>query len=252
MFKLNSRAFILIIIFSLVGHAQTQAQIYTIGVENIKYLPYYDHENNEEYIGFARDILDMFAKHGGYSFVYEVLPLNRLRNDFLDKKIDFKFPDNPYWKSERRVGVNINYSEPVVGFIDGLMVLPENKGKSESALKNIGVVAGFTPWSYFDLIESGKISVTENESVTGILKQVINNRIDGSYLNVSVAKYQLSETLKLDHALVFDPDLPHTKSSYYFSSIKHPGVIKEFNRFLVSQKVEIDKLKKKYEIDIIE
>jgi len=42
------------------------------------------------------------------------------------------------------------------------------------------------------------------------------------------------------------------KSSYFLSSIKHPEIIEGFNQFLANQKKQIDALKRKYKVDIID
>ncbi|UUZ54515.1 hypothetical protein LP419_40425 [Massilia sp. H-1] len=73
--------------------------------------------------------------------------------------------------------------------------------------------------------------------------------LDGAYINVEVAKYQLREMLHQPDSLVFDPDLPHTKDFYYFSSVKHPKVIQEFNTFLATEVVQYEQIRKKLGIE---
>jgi polar amino acid transport system substrate-binding protein len=125
------------------------------------------------------------------------------------------------------------------------MVLPSNKGKALAQIKKIEVVAGFTPWLYIDLINEGKIILTENFSVGATLKKALKNRVDAVYLNIAVGKYLL-KTSKRKDALVFDDSIPYSKSAYLLSSIKHPDIIQKFNKFLLSSKSQIDTLKKKY------
>lgn len=227
-----------------------QARDFTIGVEDIDYLPYYGREQGR-YIGYAREVLDLFAQQSGHRFSYEARPVRRLYLEFMKRgELDFKFPDSPGWKASQRQGVSIHYSEPVAEYIDGLMVRPENKGKrGVDELKQIGTVSGFTPWSYLDLIKAGRIRVAENSSTTGVLKQVLKKRVDGAYINVAVAKHQLRAIIRLERGLVFDPTLPHIKSSYLLSSIKHPEVITQFAAFLRTRKDDIAALKRKYSID---
>jgi len=245
-----ARAIVVIIIWAIIGFGNAQGQTYIVGVERIKYAPYYDHDNAQEYVGFAREVLQMFAELKGHTLVFKILPIKHLYYDFFREELDFKFPDNPYWQSARRKELAIYYSDPVVNFIDGIMVLPENKGKGVHKLSNIGLIGGFTPRSYLDLIEAGKIAVIENFHVKGLLKQVLNKHIDGAYVNISVAKYQLRNTLKQENSLVFDPDLPHMNGSYYLSSIKHPKVVAAFNKFLQSHAKQINALKRKHGLDI--
>jgi len=87
---------------------------------------------------------------------------------------------------------------------------------------------GFTAWDYLDLINSKKVILKENTDFIGVLKHVINKNTD---------------------ALVFDNSLPYTKSAYYFSSIKYPEIIEEFNKFLLEEKDFVLKLKIKYKVE---
>ena len=85
------------------------------------------------------------------------------------------------------------------------------------------------------LIKSGSITVNDGNSLNSVVKQALNNRVDGAYFNVSVAKYFLEHQLKKPNVLIFDESLPHTTSNYHFSSIKHPEIIKQFNAWQIEQ-----------------
>lgn len=232
------------------GADALHAKTFTVGVENLKYYPHYDNQDGS-YVGFARDLLDAFADRQGYTFSYKMRPVKRLYAEFLNKKaLDFKYPDNSYWQGDMKKGKKVLYSTSVVSYIDGLMVAPSDKGNGISNIKKIGTVRGFTPWTYLDMINQGKVKVIENNSFIGLIKQTLKGRVDGAYLNVSVAKYQLDEVMKKKGALVFDESLPHTRSSYYFSTIKHPKIIKEFNAFIKDDKTLVNKIKRKYKLSL--
>jgi len=226
---------------------------FTIGVEAQKYYPQFDNENGDVYFGFARDLLDMFAKEKGYQFAYKIRPVKRLFHEFVEKQAyDFKYPDNPVWQSGMKKGKNVVYSDSVVKYIDGVMVLTENLSKDLTTFKSLGTVRGFTPYPFLDLIEKKKVKLNENNNFLSLLKMVMAKRIDGAYINVSVARHNLKEILKKSDAIVFNPKLPHIKDSYYLSSIKQPTVIAEFNEFLVNKKAQIDQLKEKYNVGILD
>ena len=135
--------------------------------------------------------------------------------------MDFKIPANEYWQSDIKKSKNltISYSDPVVNFIDGVMVLPENIGGGVAEINSLGGVAGFTPWSYLGQINSGAIKVKENNSITGILGQGILGRVQGVYINIDVGKYYLNNELNASDKLVFDEALPHIKSSGSFENL---------------------------------
>lgn len=224
---------------------------YVIGVERIQYLPYYTYDT-DEYSGFARELFDMFAKDEGISFEYKVLPVRRLFKDFLKGKnspLDFKFPDHKYWKKDLKEGKGVKYSNPVIGYIDGVMVLPKNIKKGKPDLKTLGTARGFTPWDYLGDIKNKTIKVSENNSFTGLLNQAINGRIDGAYINISVAEHNLANIIKNPGKLVFNASLPHTKSAYHLSSTKHPDMIKKFDDWMKKNEGSIASLKQKWKLD---
>ncbi|MCP4161279.1 MAG: transporter substrate-binding domain-containing protein [Deltaproteobacteria bacterium] len=223
------------------------AKEYIIGVEKLDYMPYYSGKG-KEYKGFIRDLLDAFAKEKGYTFKYKPLPVRRLFNLFINKKVDFKFPDNPNWKSGIKKGKDVIYSDIVIKTIDGVLVLPENKGKGIKGLKKLGTVMGFTPWPYKKMIDKGKIKSYENPNFQGLLKQVLAGKISGAYINVVVAAYQLDKKLNKAGDLVYDPGLPSDRSNFLMSTIKHKDVITLLNKYLVKNKKFVKSLKKKYEI----
>lgn len=223
---------------------------YTIGVEDIAFLPHFSYEN-DSYSGFAKELLDTFAKSYGYTFKYEARPTARLYAEYINgNRFDFKYPDNPYWQALRKTGKKVIYSQPIVAYIDGVMVLPERKGAGIENLKKLATMRGFTLRNYLDLITMKKVEIYENNSFISLLKMALMKRVDGAYINIEIARHQLEHVLKKPNALVFDPSLPYTKDFYALSSLKHPEMIKEFNSFLIQERKLIDTLKKKYKVGI--
>lgn len=228
------------------------APVYRVGVEDLMYLPYYA-DDQGDFIGYARELLDAFAMAEGLRFVYVPLPVTRLFVNFLSRTsdLDFKFPDNGYWQSEMKKNVHVVYSDPVVGYIDGVMVLPQNKGKGVGALHTLGTIAGFTPIKYEEPIRSGKLKVAEYKNFTGLVADVRQGKVDGAYLNVLVAQYQLDAVFKANGGLEFDAGLPYVESAYHVSTIKHPDVIQRLNLYLQQHRSEVDALKRKHHVDLI-
>lgn len=239
----------LVIMFS-VEVVFAESNTYVIGIEDIDYIPFYSGTQKDKCGGYAGEFLDTFAKAQGYTFIYQALPIRRLYKYFIEQEVDFKFPDNPYWKAEDKKGKNVVYSKSVVDFIDGVMVLPENKGKGIDELKSLSIVMGFTAWDYLDLINEKKIKISENRYFPGVLKQVIIGRVDGAYINPSVARYQLENVMNKPNALTFDASLPHTKGSYMMSTIKYPDVIEKLNIYLEQNKQAIEEMRKRHKTNI--
>ncbi len=232
------------VLFSSLAKAQT----FTVGVEDIDYYPLYAYRDGA-YKGFARDVLAKFAESKGYTFEFKPFPVVRLTNYFVEGKVDFKFPDNKDWAGDAKKGVDVRYSDPVVGYTDGVMVLPANRGKGTGALKKLGIVRGFTPWDYLSMIKSGAVVAKEASSLDSLVKQTMHERVDGAYFNVAVASYYLANEMDKADALVFDDTLPHTTSNYTLSSHKHPAIVEEFNQFLIDKAGLIRELEKQYQIN---
>jgi polar amino acid transport system substrate-binding protein len=229
--------------------AWAQQTTFTIGVEDLEYYPQYSHTGNQV-TGFGRELLDAFAKSRGYKFEYRMYPLSRLSLEaFKFQSLDFKYPDNRYWETKLRKQVTVHYSDPVMPYIDGVLVLPENKGRGIKDFRVLGTMTGFTPWNYLDMIKEKRVTLFENDSFISLLKQVSLKRVDGAYVNIEVGKYQLREVLRQPDALVFDPALPHIKDFYYLSSVKHPAIIREFNQFLAKEKDLYEQIRKKLAIE---
>ncbi len=246
--RLNLYIHVAVIIFCFANLSLAQTKVYVIGVENIDYFPHFTYENGK-FGGHGRAILDAFAKSQGYTFVYEAFPIKRLYKNLLDKKLDFKYPDNPNWKQKLKQGTQVHYSHSVAEYIDGVVVLPERKGQGVKQLKTLGTVLGFTAWDYLDLINSKVVELDENPNFRSLLRKVFLKRVDGGYANIAVVRYQLEKMGKDPLALVFDPNLPHTRDSYRVSTIKHPKLIEEFDLFLNKERHLVEQLKQSFKLE---
>jgi len=232
-------------------NALAEHKSFTIGVQEITdYRPYSQYTNNI-YKGFNRDLFELFADYGDYHFNFEVLPLKRLNRQFLQGEVDFRYPDNKYWDTETKGDLSITYSSPVVRYIDGVLVKPENKGKGVQTLRTLGVILGYTPYPYQELINSKQLTIFQNSNIQRLINQVIRGQNSGIYINVAVGLNQLKSLSDNSEGLVFDPDLPHVVSTRHLSSIKFPEIINKFNLFLLEKKHEIERLKSQYQVEKI-
>ena len=93
------------------------------------YLPIYKGDGSS-YTGYARRLLDSFASKSGHTFTYKALPVTRLHIEFAARETrDLKFPDNPHWSCDVKKDTKTYYSKGTVSVVEGLMLLPTNKGK---------------------------------------------------------------------------------------------------------------------------
>ncbi len=225
------------------------AQTFVVGVENQDYLPAYG-QIQGKYQGFARELFDAFARDRDYVFEYRALPVPRLYASFFNGQLDFKFPDNANWKRDQRDGKAITYSEPVLTYIDGVVVPVGRKDITVDAIRTLGTVAGFTPWAWMDRIDTGKVKVSENASFEALVRQVVAGRIDGAYANIAVVNYQLNKVLAMPGALVFAPQLPYSRDHYHLATLKHAGVVNEFNIWLRQNGSLVDAMKRRHGVEV--
>lgn len=243
---LHLKSVIAFAVFTLLAQV-AQARVYTIGVEDIDYYPIYKTESGQ-YKGFARDLFDRFGKEKGYEFRYESLPVMRLTKYFIDGQVDLKFPDNAVWAKEAKGDKAIRYSASILKYTDGVMVLPARKDMGLESIKHLGVVRGFTPWNYLDLVKEGKVVLKEASNLESMCNQALNSRVDGAYFNIDVARYFLKNTLKHADAMVFNTHLPHDTNTYHLSTISHPDIVTAFDKFLEEHRDWVQSLKKTYEL----
>ncbi len=194
-----------------------------VGVEEQNYLPGYGWVDGD-YKGAAADIITAFAADQGYKITFRALPVRRLFAETLKGTIDLKFPDNPQWAQDIKKGYTVVYSNPVLDYIDGVVVKADHVGKGWAAFHVLGTVSGFTvPDEWRAKIESGAVRLKENSKLDQLLRQVILERVDGAYVSVIAALYEAENTLHEGKALAFDPGLPYSKGSYMVSSVARRG-----------------------------
>ncbi|HCJ28205.1 MAG TPA: hypothetical protein DHV63_02650, partial [Pseudomonas sp.] len=197
-------------------------QTYVVGVEQAAFMPHYDGDAQGNYRGFARELLDSFAAHSGVRLLYKVLPAEDLLPALLDGRVDAKYPDNPNWSGAAKRGYRLQYSQAVVNYVDGVMVAPRRAGLGVDELKRLAVVDGWTPWGYEDRIAARQSLLVSSRDLPRMVRQALLKDSDGAYYNVVVAAHYLNNVRAKPGALVFDPDLPHTRSTYNLSTLGHP------------------------------
>lgn len=216
-----------------------------VGVEELEYYPLYAMRDGE-YVGTARDILDAFAADKGYRLVYRPLPIKRLYAEALSGGVDLKFPDNPGWAADIKAGAKVEYSKPVIAFIDGVMVRPGQFGRDPAQIRTLGTVAGFTPYSWLDRVKAGAVTIKENPRMELLLRQAVVGHVDGAYASVAVASHVLAGRLDMPGALVFDPGLPHSRDHYHLSTATRPDVVAEFDAWLTANAARVKMIKDRY------
>ncbi|MEA9355993.1 transporter substrate-binding domain-containing protein [Bacteriovorax sp. PP10] len=237
----------MLLFLSLISASAFALPVYTVGVEDIDYMPIFSSTHNpENFKGYARDVLDRFAKSEKIEFRYVALPVKRFIYVYQSGKLDFAFPDNPNWNLPKKDNLNIIYSNPIITFQDAIFVRPEKLGLGIEKMKVLGTLKGFSAWKFQKYIDSGKMRVESTHAPESLIHMALLGRVDGINMAQQVARYHLKK-IGNEKGLVPDPQLlPSQDSYYYFSTLHHPEIIKKLNLFLKKDAANIHELKNKY------
>jgi len=230
----------ILVLFLLLGqNANAEIKTYEIGVED--YISYpYQYVENGKYLGKYRLILDRFAESEGIKFEYRPYKLSKLYSQFYQGNIDFKFPDNPVWRSDEKAKYKIHYSEFLTYYIDGLFVKKSNLKKTIKELKTFGVAFDIIPWVLIQKENKEKIKILKFENCNEMISKIKTGEIDAILCNYDVMKYLLKDSVK-DDEIVFNTNLPYTDNYLYLSTIKHPKLLEKFNKWIVENREFIDR-----------
>lgn len=236
-------------LFALVCSTALSAESYVIGVEKLAFAPHYSIDAQGQYQGFARELFDLFAQKSGVELSYKVLPGDQLLPALLGGQVDFKYPDSETWAQALKAGKRLSYSQAVVDYVDGVLVAPQRQGQPVAQIKRLAMVNGWTPRGYQERIDAGQIELTYSDDLRQMIRQALRKDTDGAYFNVVVATHYLDNIRARPGALVFDAGLPHNRGSFYLSSLKHPGLLQRFDRFLLDEQKAIAELKSRHRVE---
>ena len=251
--KIAKQSIYLPFIFLFLMTNAKSATHYVVGVENIEYLPYFDGSgaDNSDYYGFSQKLLTLFAQQHDFKFEFYTLPINRLYKEFIDHHhVDFKYPDNPQWKPSYKASFGdlneIIYSQPTVVTKTGIASL--NKNITIDECVSFATVRGFTPQSFKPLMNNENVELIETANVRELIELLLKERVECVYISNDVLNYNIVKYFKLTRPVYFQNELPVDLQAFLLSSIDYPDVIKKFDTFLLSHKVQIQELKKEYQI----
>ncbi|MDR7272155.1 ABC-type amino acid transport substrate-binding protein [Pelomonas saccharophila] len=225
----------------------SRADHFVIGVEDVDYAPIMSTADKGEFRGYVRELLDLFARRHGHRFDYLPLPTKRLTAEHVAGRLDAVFPDSETWEADTKRGRTLVYSEPAVPFQDVVMV---PLAKRDQPVRSLGIVRGYTPKRFLPLIEAGSLTVTEAGDPSRLMRMALADRVDGVQLALPVALYQLEQLGRPD-ALVPSTALRPMPYAYHYrlSSVRHDGLIAQFNRFLRDEQAAIAALQRRYGLD---
>ena len=133
------------------------------------------------------------------------------------------------------------------GYQFSFQPLPVNKNILLQHFRTLAVIHGFTPTAWLNLRNQYRFKLYEVPNAISAVNLVLKGELQGADVEYNVAQHIL-RTQQQEGALVVAEQLPVTRISFHLSTIRHPQVIQQFNRFLLSHQADIEALKHKYQL----
>ncbi len=224
------------------------AQEFIIGVEEVSYYPLFDFSaTNTNKPSFSKELLTTFFDQYNYPYRFIALPIKRFDKWYVEQGIDFKFPDNVRWRSDKENKLNITFSQSVIELMAGSYVLKSNAKYTRDDVKEMATIFGFMPTLWLDKIENKELKLIEENTPFSIVKHILHGNVDATNIDANVIRHNL-KLLDKPNEIVLNTNIKHEVFSYHLSSIKHPQIIKQFNEFLQKNTLLLHQLKQKYGI----
>lgn len=248
MTKMIAHAILVLGVLFAAQPGDAQPRNVVVGVEELDYAPHYTTLSGS-FRGFGRALLDEFAAAEGVQFEYRPLPVIRLHQALIEGRIGFKYPDNPSWQREIKQAAGITYSQPVVGYLDGILVAPGRLARPAEPLPSLALVRGFslpadTPW------QGPAPQLLEQNSLGAAIRATLLGEAEGLFGNVTVLQHQMRQVMMLPpDQLAFDPRLPHQRGHYHLSTRDERALLARFDAWLVQHEPAISAMKRAYGLD---
>ncbi|HYX33706.1 MAG TPA: hypothetical protein VE954_11380 [Oligoflexus sp.] len=220
--------------------AQTPAPLsLSVGLPDSQVYPqYWNHAGKLE--GYLPALLRRFAAEAGIVLDLRFYPVRRYVSEFKEERLDFITPSNPLWSensSKFKVQYSISFMQSRAGFIGLTSQL------HPAHIKDVTTLAGYTV-SFLSDKSTGFKDVKLNyvNSIDSAMMILIARRTDLVYLHFDAVQEWLRKQQRVKEPVHF-----HEKYSelwdYHLATIKHPGIIADFNRWLQKKPNAVDEAK---------
>lgn len=212
-----------------------------IGVEDIAYYPYFDFTASNN--SFSKMVFDKFASDSGHSVTYVPLPIKQFSKWLHKSNVDFKFPDSRRWQDSSPSDSHAtHFSESVLYMRAGTIVLEINQDKPSTFFKSLGMIDGYYPNLWLEKIARNEVNLLRDTSAKVLVKQLVNEIVDGIDIDLGVAQYYMKE-LQIDQPITYSSQLKQNVFSYQLSTLKYPEIIEQFNHWLAANQHFLSKIK---------
>ncbi|MFC3095463.1 hypothetical protein DRW07_08895 [Alteromonas sediminis] len=231
---------------SVASASTKEKTTYTVGAQDIAYLPHYDFDNEVERGAIWR-LLELYAADRQIEFEYVALPIKRLHKALLAGSIDFVFPDNPKWFNQQFKGVKKHYSNAFYEVLGASFVHTSDYNLRIDDVERLSVPSGFSPVFWQSRIDRGDIMLLETTDAVAALRLVVSKRAQVTDLEYSVVEWH-----KKNHPDFTDirmsPFLPHDVVAFHLTTVHFPELLADLDAFLLENATLLKQLKQQYGI----
>ncbi len=211
---------------------------YLIGVEYEQRYPFY-YEQNGDFKGRTRKILDMFAKSQKIKFKYKIGDRESLYQDLHEEKIDFKFPDSPSWSLPYKINDKIIYSDAITHNLDCIFTNTEYPVHKKSQISNFGIVKDIILRDMDKKTKSGNINITKKKSCGDLLVMLSKKDLDAIFCDFDVVKFLIKNS-SLSKKIAFNANFPFIDHYHYISTLRHVEMISKFDIWIKNNRIIIE------------
>jgi len=234
-------------VLALAGASSVHAQkTFIIGAQDIAYLPHYDF-NNEQEKGAVWRILEAYGSQNGLTFEYVALPIKRLHKELLAGNVDFVFPDNPKWFNQQFKGVEKHFSAPFYEILGASFVHRNDYNLHLDKVSSLSVPSGFSPIFWQSRIDDGQILLVDATNAIAAMRLVLSKRAQVTDLEYSVVQWHKRDYPEFTDICI-SPYLPHDVVALHLTTVNHPEIIHDLNRFLQENPQHLEQIKQQYGI----
>ncbi len=225
------------------------AETLRVVMDRHDYYPHYQVDAEQSATGLGPELLHRFAEHEGYQLSFLPLPIRRVYHQLrADPDIDLAYPDNPDWALPLKQGLPLYYSRHSLPVLDGTLVSSTRLGRSEAAIRLLGLVRGFTPEAWQAQLARGQLQLVEASDLEALIKMLQRGRIDAIYANPEVVRQRLQQMGLAADSVRLDPALPKLVTHFHLSSSQRRDLLERFDHFLDQQPELLPTLQRRYGI----
>lgn len=230
----------------LAAEPREQTTIY-VAVNEAEFRPYSWVESGQLQ-GADRAVLDAFGEYLGTKLEYLPLPRLRALEQLKQGEVQLLYPDDRFWTTAAKEGVNLLYSDAAVTNQTGFFLVKEKACDAATSLESIGTLLGWVPEGYYGPIARGEVILQRFATVEQMLKAGLAGGVDAVFAERQSLDIYINAHHPYYSTYQFCSALPSSIGHFRLSTVEQPELIERFNQFLKAHPEVIDAIKARYRL----